>query len=75
MILMIRIIMLKNIKKNIKKNKYTELEIISEKIIPNFNRLTEYMIDNSILRTSNKAEQEYSKSKLYEIKGKYKIIE
>jgi transposase-like protein len=36
------------------------ISILSEKIIPNFNRLTEYMRDNSIPRTTNKAEQEYS---------------
>jgi transposase-like protein len=59
------------------KSKYFKpilIEMISEKIIPNFNRLTEYMRDNSIPRTSNKAEQEYSKTKPYEIKRKYKTI-
>jgi len=51
------------------------IEILSNKILPNFNKLTEYMRDNSIPLTSNQAEQGYSSTKPNEIKNKYKTID
>ena len=48
---------------------------IHKKLIPNFQRLTNFTRDNKIPRTSNKAEQWYSGSSKHQNKKKYQTIE
>jgi transposase-like protein len=48
------------------------IKILVKKIIPNFESLTQFTKNNSIPRTSNQAEQHYSKTKKSETKDKFK---
>ncbi|MDR2967832.1 MAG: hypothetical protein LBU74_07805 [Methanobacteriaceae archaeon] len=48
------------------------IKILVDKIIPNIESLTQFTKDNFILRTSNQAEQHYSKTQKSETKAKFK---
>ena len=48
------------------------IKILADKIIPNFKSLTQFTKDNFIPRTSNQAEQHYSKTQKSETKAKFK---
>ena len=48
------------------------VKILSNKIIPNFESLTQFTKNNFIPRTSNQAEQHYSKTRKSETKAKFK---
>lgn len=48
------------------------IKILVDKIIPNFESLTQFTKDNFIPRTSNQAEQHYSKTRKSETKAKFK---
>ena len=48
------------------------IKILVDKIIPNIESLTQFTKDNFIPRTSNQAEQHYSKTKKSETKAKFK---
>lgn len=48
------------------------IKILLKKIIPNFESLTQFTKDNFIPRTSNQAEQHYSKTRKSETKAKFK---
>jgi hypothetical protein len=50
------------------------IKILTKKIISNFKSLIQFTTDNFIPRTSNQAEQHYSKTKKSETKSKYKTI-
>jgi hypothetical protein len=50
------------------------MRVLTKKIIPNFESLIQFTTDNFIPRTSNQAEQHYSKTKKSETKSKFKTV-